>query len=144
MPSREIVRAESPRSSRSPRQKFRSSPSSPSQKLENEHGPATRRSLRDRRLVLIIPPKRTQLKRRFVKTYPIPRRSIRKLAIDAGLVRLRRDVYEESLLYLEIFLNGIVHDIVQYCTHAKRKTIQVEDVKNALKRRGLRVYGFDD
>ncbi|PIO72596.1 core histone H2A/H2B/H3/H4 [Teladorsagia circumcincta] len=144
MPSRRSVATGSIPSPKSVDRKIHSSASLPSRSPATNHRPVTRRSTREQRPVLIVPPEPAQLLQRFVKNLPIPRSSIRKLAVKAGVKRLRGDVYEESLQYLESFLDDIIYDTIQYCLYAKRKTIQVEDVKNALKRRGLRVYGFDD
>ncbi|KAK5975962.1 hypothetical protein GCK32_015854 [Trichostrongylus colubriformis] len=141
---RKSLDTDSPASSRSRRRKVSSTASLPSHNAGAEHHPMTRRSLQEGRPVVIVPPKPVQLKRRPVKNLPISRRFIRKIAVQGGVQRLRGDVCKESLTYLETFLDGIIADSIQYSIYGKRKTVQVEDVKNALKRRGLYVYGFDD
>ncbi|VDO79042.1 unnamed protein product [Haemonchus placei] len=142
MSGRDKPPKDSPSSSSTPSR--RRSESTISLPPHDHHRPVTRQSLRNQRPVLIVPPELVQRGKRTVKVHEISRASIRKLAVRAGVQRLRKDVYEESLQFLETFLDDIIYDIIQYCTHAKRKVIHVEDVKNALKRRGLCVYGFDD
>ncbi|VDL79441.1 unnamed protein product [Nippostrongylus brasiliensis] len=105
-----------------------------------------RRSLRlSQRPVLIVPPPSVQKVQKKKKTpmkvrRTITRRAMAKLAAAVGVKRLRVDVHEKAEEFLVDFIDDVVYDIVQYCRCARRKTILLEDVQNALKRRGLSVY----
>jgi histone H4 len=72
----------------------------------------------------------------------ISRRTIRRLARRAGVMRMSALVYEETRAVLKVFVGTLVHDAVVYTEHANRKTVTTTDVLYALKRQGRILYGF--
>ena len=68
--------------------------------------------------------------------------AIRRLARRGGVKRIYGLVYEETRGVLTAFLKNIIRDSVTYTEHAKRKTVTVMDVVDALKRQGKTLYGF--
>jgi histone H4 len=70
------------------------------------------------------------------------RRSIRRLARRAGVMRISALVYEETTAVLKVFVQNLVRDAVVYTEHANRKTVLTMDVLYALKHQGRTLYGF--
>ncbi len=69
------------------------------------------------------------------------KREIRKLARQAGVVRLSSMVYDEMNNELKTFLRRIIGDSLLYMECAHRKTCTKNDVVYALKRNGITLYG---
>ncbi|GMF31549.1 unnamed protein product [Phytophthora lilii] len=70
------------------------------------------------------------------------KRSIRRLARRAGVVRILGLVYEETRAVLKVFVSNLVSDALVYTEHANRKTVTTMDVVYALKHQGRTLYGF--
>ena len=72
----------------------------------------------------------------------ITKPAIRRLARRGGVKRLSNEIYVETRTVLKAFLEQVVKDAVTYTEHARRKTVQADDVVYALARQGRRLYGF--
>ncbi|CAK8539277.1 unnamed protein product [Lathyrus sativus] len=72
----------------------------------------------------------------------ITKPAIRRLARRGGVKRISGLIYEETRLYLRVFLTKIIHDAVSYTDHARRKTVTAIDVVYTLKRQGKTLYVF--
>jgi histone H3/H4 len=72
----------------------------------------------------------------------ITKPAIIRLARRGGVQRLAGSIYENARKAMTLFLKTIVHDAVTYTEHARRKTVVVSDVVNALKRNKNTIYGF--
>lgn len=68
--------------------------------------------------------------------------AIRRLARRGGVKRISGGVYSETRTILHDFLHHVVKDAIAYTTHAKRKTVTVNDMVFSLKRQGRTLYGF--
>lgn len=90
--------------------------------------------------MLIVPPNPAQSRRQSEGRPRLTRRTLRRLAESGGETSLRRDTGDLAAQFLDDFLSDVIYDVVQYCMQAKRRTISPEDVSNALRRRGLRVF----
>ncbi|ETO69778.1 hypothetical protein F444_13697, partial [Phytophthora nicotianae P1976] len=73
----------------------------------------------------------------------ISKRSIRRLARCAGVIRISGLVYEEIRAVLKVFVGSLVLDAYMYTQLAHRKAITTRDVIHALKRQGGILYGFE-
>ena len=73
----------------------------------------------------------------------ITKAAIRRLARRGGVKRISGLVYEETRGVLKVFLENTIRDAVTYAEYARRKTVTAMDVVYALKRQGVRLYGFD-
>lgn len=71
----------------------------------------------------------------------IKKREICQLCRKAGVKRISANVYDETRGVIKIFLEGILHDAVLYMENRQRKTITSADIINALKRKGIILYG---
>ncbi|CAK8533927.1 unnamed protein product [Lathyrus sativus] len=72
----------------------------------------------------------------------ITKPSIRRLARRGGVKRTSGLIYEETMLFLKVFLTKIIYDTNSYINHARRKVVTVMDVVYTLKRQGRTLYGF--
>ncbi|EGT54411.1 hypothetical protein CAEBREN_12078 [Caenorhabditis brenneri] len=72
----------------------------------------------------------------------ITKPAIRRLARKGGVKRISEPIYEETRGVLKVFLENVIRDAVNYCKHAKRKTVTTMDIVYALKRQGRTLYGF--
>merc|ERR1712169_146603 len=68
--------------------------------------------------------------------------SIRRLARRGGVKRIAGPVYGEVRDVLRRFVDGVVRDATAYTEHAKHKTVSVQDIIAALRKRGRAIYGF--
>lgn len=68
--------------------------------------------------------------------------SIKKLSLRGGVKRIGAPIYEAVRRMVHIFEQNVLRDVVTYTEHSRRKTISVADVKVALERQGLTLYGF--
>ena len=68
--------------------------------------------------------------------------SIRRLARRGGVKRLSAAVVGDVRSVLRSFLDGVVSAAATYTEHAKHKTVSVQDVIAALRKRGRAIYGF--
>merc|ERR1719171_3330514 len=68
--------------------------------------------------------------------------AIKRLARRGGVKRLSGLIYEEARKAMKLFLKTILHDAMTYTEHARRKTVTVSDVVNALKLNKKTIYGF--
>jgi histone H4 len=62
------------------------------------------------------------------------------LARRGGVKRISGLMYEETRGVLNVFLENVIRDTIVYTEHARRKTVSVNDVLYALKRRGSTLY----
>ncbi|CAK8536354.1 unnamed protein product [Lathyrus sativus] len=67
---------------------------------------------------------------------------IRRLARKGGIKRISGLIYEETRLFLKVFLTKIIHDAASYTDHARRKVVTAMDVVYTLKRKGRSLYDF--
>merc|ERR1711904_134634 len=72
----------------------------------------------------------------------VTRPAIRRMARRGGVKRLASLSYEAIRTVLRQFLNRLLHDVVAYTDHGKRKTILPQDVIHALGRIGRTIYGY--
>ncbi|GMI71240.1 hypothetical protein HRI_000793300 [Hibiscus trionum] len=72
----------------------------------------------------------------------ITKPAIRRLARRGGVKRIIDLIYEETRGVLKIFLENMIHNVVTYTEHARRKAVTTMDVVYALKRQGRTLYGF--
>jgi histone H4 len=49
-------------------------------------------------------------------------------------------MYEETRGVLKVFLENVIRDTIVYTEYGRRKTVSVQDVLYALKRRGSPLY----
>ena len=70
----------------------------------------------------------------------ITKPAIRRLARRGGVKRISGLMYEETRGVLKVFLENVIQDTIVYTEHARRKTVSVQDVLYALKRRGSPLY----
>lgn len=70
----------------------------------------------------------------------ITKPAIRRLARRGGVKRISGLMYEETRGVLNVFLENVIRDTIVYTEHARRKTVSVQDVLYALKRRGSPLY----
>jgi len=68
--------------------------------------------------------------------------SIRRLARRGGVKRIAGPVYGEVKDTLRRFVDGVVRDASSYTESASRKTVSVQDIVAALRKRGRAIYGF--
>ena len=68
--------------------------------------------------------------------------SIRRLARRGGVKRIAGPVYGEIRSVLKSFVDGVVRDASAYTEHSKRRTVSVQDIVAALRKRGRAIYGF--
>ena len=62
------------------------------------------------------------------------------MARRGGVKRISGLMYEETRGVLKVFLENVIRDTIVYTEHARRKTVSVQDVLYALKRRGSPLY----
>lgn len=67
--------------------------------------------------------------------------SIRRLARRAGATRVGRGCFPEVNALTNAYLSTVLESCKIYCIHAKRKTINCQDVVYALRRIGVRYMG---
>merc|ERR1712146_201438 len=72
----------------------------------------------------------------------VTRPAIRRLARRGGVKRLSSLSYEAIRTVLRQFLHHLLHDVVAYAEHGKRKTVLPHDVIHALARIGRIIYGY--
>lgn len=68
--------------------------------------------------------------------------AIHRLARRAGVKRLSSSTRRTIQAKAERFLQDLLHDVVIYAEHARRITILTQDIRWALKRKGMEVYGY--
>lgn len=69
--------------------------------------------------------------------------TIRRLARRGGIKRLAAQIYEEIERVVHSFLLKIVFDATQISNYTRRGYVATEDVLQALKQNGQKLYGFD-
>lgn len=74
----------------------------------------------------------------------ISKATIRRLARRGGVHRISGLIYIEIREILKVFIQNIIRNAIIYAEYSKRRTVMVEDVIYALKRKGRTLYGFDD
>jgi histone H3 len=74
----------------------------------------------------------------------ITKPAIRRLAARGGVKRVSGLIYDDVRKVMKQFLHMTLNHAVTYTEHAKRKTVTVLDVVNALKRTGKPIFGFGD
>ncbi|CAK8573665.1 unnamed protein product [Lathyrus sativus] len=72
----------------------------------------------------------------------ITKPAIRRLARRGGVKRIIGLIYEETMLFLKVFLTKSIHAAASYINHARRKIVTAMDVMYTLKRQGRTLYGF--
>merc|ERR1711977_762051 len=72
----------------------------------------------------------------------VTRPAIRRMARRGGVKRLASISYEAIRTVLRQFLHHLLHDVVAYAEHGKRKTVLPQDVIHALARIGRTIYGY--
>merc|ERR1712118_270257 len=72
----------------------------------------------------------------------VTRPAIRRMARRGGVKRLASLSYEAIRTVLRQFLHRLLHDVVAYTEHGKRKTVLPQDVIHALGRIGRTIYGY--
>lgn len=72
----------------------------------------------------------------------ISKPSIRRLARRGGVKRLGSAVYGEMRVALHQYLTKILLATTMHTDHAKRQIVSVEDVLQALRIHGQKLYGF--
>ena len=73
----------------------------------------------------------------------ISKPAIKRLARKGGVVRIGSSVYDTTRQILKDFLEDIIRTAILFKEHARRRTITVQDVVHAAKRKGRPLYGFD-
>lgn len=68
---------------------------------------------------------------------------IKKLARKGGVRRMGPGTSQDSLDIMKNYLKDVLKDSINYAEYDKRKTVSCNDVKEALKKRGTPIYGFD-
>ena len=72
----------------------------------------------------------------------ITKGDIRRLARRGGVKRISGLVYDEVRDNLTAFVKQIMQHAVIYTEYAKRRTVIPTDIRYALKRNGVTLYGF--
>merc|ERR1712146_766641 len=72
----------------------------------------------------------------------VTRPAIRRMARRGGVKRLASLSYGAIRTVLRQFLHRLLHDVVAYTEHGKRKTVLPQDVVHALGRIGRTIYGY--
>merc|ERR1711904_562435 len=72
----------------------------------------------------------------------VTRPAIRRMARRGGVKRLASLSYAAIRTVLRQFLHRLLHDVVAYTEHGKRKTVLPQDVIHALGRIGRTIYGY--
>lgn len=65
---------------------------------------------------------------------------IQRLAYRGGVKALSAPTYEETRGVLKVFLEEVMQAAVLFAEHARRKTVNPEDIKQALAMKGIKVY----
>ncbi|KHJ75203.1 core histone H2A/H2B/H3/H4 [Oesophagostomum dentatum] len=75
--------------------------------------------------------------------YGISRAVMRRFARKMGVQRMARGCHEEIVAIVVDFLQELAEDAMLFCQSRGRKTVSLDDLHEALKRRGRRIYGHD-
>ncbi|KAF9889414.1 hypothetical protein FE257_007315 [Aspergillus nanangensis] len=78
----------------------------------------------------------------------ITRPAIRRLARRGGVVRIKKEVYDEIRVVIKTRIAEVLQQVVHIMDSAstgsyQRRTVSTRDVAYALKRMGNTLYGFD-
>lgn len=73
----------------------------------------------------------------------ITKPAIVRLARRGGVKRLSGNVYDQVRAILKAFMIAVLTDVVSYTEHARRRTINGDDVGRALKRQGRTLYSTE-
>ena len=65
---------------------------------------------------------------------------IKRLARRGGTLRLEKEAYDETRKQLHEFISEILKNSIELMEHCRRKTVTKEDVVEALKRKGMKIY----
>lgn len=68
--------------------------------------------------------------------------SIKKIARRAGAKRISAMLIPEVRSAAKGFLDNLIGDAIKYAEHARRNTVTVQDVIEALRRNGQKLYGY--
>lgn len=74
----------------------------------------------------------------------ITKAAIVRLARRGGVKRLSGNVYNQVRAILKAFMISVLTDVVTYTEHARRRTINGDDVGRALKRQGRTLYSTEN
>lgn len=70
---------------------------------------------------------------------------IKRIAHRASVKRVSGSAYSQCRKLLDGYLKGIVRDAILYCESGKRKTVSVNDMIHAIRKKGNKVvYSFVD
>lgn len=72
----------------------------------------------------------------------ISKKQIRRLARRGGVARLSAKSCTTAKDELKLYMKKVIRDAVLYTSHARRKTVTVDDMLQALKKHGSTVYGY--
>jgi len=79
--------------------------------------------------------------KKILPKQPIKKAYIKKLARRAGIKLIKQDLYDDTREAANLFLKEIISNAVEIMLGNNRKTISGDDIRYALKLRGLRYYG---
>ena len=82
------------------------------------------------------PPVRFPKHTHFTATGSFTKQDVRRLARRGGTKRMSSTVHQETHGVLKVFLEKVLKEALIYTEHARRKTVSVEDVLLALRRKG--------
>lgn len=71
------------------------------------------------------------------------RPAIRRMSLRGGIMRVGGDTYDTARRLLEVVMRTVLRDAVTYTELARRKTVKMRDLKYALKRHNLCLYGYE-
>lgn len=73
----------------------------------------------------------------------VSRASLRKLFLRSGCYRVQEKAYYQVKRILFDKVEDLVKDSILFTANGRRKTIKPEDVRNAIKRKGKILYGYE-
>ena len=73
----------------------------------------------------------------------MPKQALKRLAYRAGILRIGATVFPHCRDVMKEFMARVLRDALLLTQHAGRKTVSCEDIKNALARQGVILYGYD-
>jgi len=68
--------------------------------------------------------------------------AMRRLARRGGVKRTTALILPEIRDAMSKFVTGMVKNSIAYAEHGKRTTVKAQDVINALRKRGVQLYGY--
>lgn len=79
-------------------------------------------------------------KKGLLSSENIAKPAIRRLARRGGVKRIGTGVYEEMRRNIRAFVKSTLADATKFTEHARRKTVTVQDMIEALKHQGAQMY----